>query len=260
MNRRPPLWYRLRPHWKYVSWVPLLLLLLVALAIYVLDLRTLREALIVVAIYLLLTFLFERYVRPHSHGEITDLTEGMTVGPVERVWFRLQKKMRRFRHDPLDDPPPAGAAALSAKILARVAAEFDATDRAEVERLLLHYMDERQDPDRIRNAVLDLAKGDAEEVRNYVEAARSDFRDVLYWAYGQDNDPFSRLSRLIHDLADQNQVDGGEANQLWVRHGVTNYRDVLIGLSSLLARDGVTLNTWQAAELAWLRKHLKVRQ
>ena len=31
-------------------------------------------------------------------------------------------------------------------------------------------------------AILELAKGDIEAVRHYTNAAKSDFRDVIYWA------------------------------------------------------------------------------
>ena len=261
MDRRPPLWYRLRPYWNYLSWVPLLLLLLAALAIYLLDLRTLREAIILVALYLLLTFLFERYVRPRSHGEFTDFFgKRPEVGPVARVWHRWQRELRRrLRHDPFADAPPAGALPLSPQLRERIALEFAATDRTEVERLLLFCPDKNQDADRIRNAVLELAKGNTGEVRIYVEAARDDFRDVLYWAYYRDDDPYPRLSTLIHDLADRTQIDGGAARQLWITHGVTNYRGVLLGLLALLDREKVTLQKEQAAELVWLKNRLDVR-
>ena len=39
--------------------------------------------------------------------------------------------------------------------------------------------------DNLRNthmAILKLAKGDLDQVCNYVESARKDFRDVIYWA------------------------------------------------------------------------------
>jgi hypothetical protein len=55
--------------------------------------------------------------------------------------------------------------------------------RADAEELygeLLRY--NGYDPERVRLAVLKLSEGEPEQVRRYVEAAQTDYRDVLAWA------------------------------------------------------------------------------
>ena len=46
--------------------------------------------------------------------------------------------------------------------------------------------------DRVRWDILELSKGDVEKVREFVQAAQRDYRDVLYWAEYYKDDPMVR--------------------------------------------------------------------
>lgn len=76
------------------------------------------------------------------------------------------------------------------RTLQRIAAEFPASDQTLVIELLSGY----QGPETGRVAwdILELSRGSLESVRHYLEAARADYRDVLYWAEYYDNDPMLR--------------------------------------------------------------------
>lgn len=69
--------------------------------------------------------------------------------------------------------------------------EFEEIDKAEVTDLLAsvearHVMDESEyNLLSVRFAILRLAKGDLDEIRRLTEAAKVDFRDVIYWASQQ---------------------------------------------------------------------------
>ena len=48
-----------------------------------------------------------------------------------------------------------------------------------------------------------MSKGSLENVRDYLEAARTDYRDVLYWAEYYDNDPMLRgrdPKKMVDDI------------------------------------------------------------
>ncbi|HEX7951659.1 MAG TPA: hypothetical protein VF523_01155 [Burkholderiales bacterium] len=55
--------------------------------------------------------------------------------------------------------------------------------------------------------ILQLSKGSADKVRQYVEAAKTDYRDVLYWAEYYATDP------LLHGRDPKQVVD--EIIQKW---------------------------------------------
>ena len=70
-------------------------------------------------------------------------------------------------------------------VIARVAAEFAAADRADVLAALDGYAgDTPEGRARVQLAVLHAAKGDMEKIRTYSAHANVDFRDVLWWAEG----------------------------------------------------------------------------
>jgi hypothetical protein len=73
------------------------------------------------------------------------------------------------------------------RLFERIATEFAAADQPTVAELLdSHWWPE---PDRVRWDILELSKGSVEKVRHYVEAARVDYRDVLYLSEYYDTDP-----------------------------------------------------------------------
>jgi hypothetical protein len=69
----------------------------------------------------------------------------------------------------------------------RVAQEFSASDQASVIEILGAW----NGPERNRVIwdILELSKGDAQKIKHYVDAARSDYRDILYWAEYHETDP-----------------------------------------------------------------------
>lgn len=60
--------------------------------------------------------------------------------------------------------------------------------------------------ERVHIGILDLAQGDVAKVLNYVKAARQDYRDILYWAFYYDDDPFRLLEEPVKDLQKQETV------------------------------------------------------
>ncbi len=76
---------------------------------------------------------------------------------------------------------------LERRLRVRVAKDFAEADRTAVLELLCSY--DGSEPDRVRWDILELSKGSLVKVREYVEAARVDYRDVLYWAEYFQNDP-----------------------------------------------------------------------
>lgn len=81
----------------------------------------------------------------------------------------------------------AGHMALERRLRVRIAKEFAETDRVAALSLLEGYAG--REPDRVRWDILELSKGNLEKVREYLEAARIDYRDVLYWAEYFQTDP-----------------------------------------------------------------------
>jgi hypothetical protein len=74
-------------------------------------------------------------------------------------------------------------AELSPRLRERVEREYAPEDRAAAEQALLAY-EAPGDPggaERVRHAMLNGAKGKLAELRILAEAARRDYRDVLYW-------------------------------------------------------------------------------
>jgi hypothetical protein len=74
---------------------------------------------------------------------------------------------------------------LTPDLLDRVRRDFLPAEQQEAERLLLgyesDYPDDAQGSARVRHAMLTGAKGDLDDLRILLEAARRDYRDVLYW-------------------------------------------------------------------------------
>jgi hypothetical protein len=66
------------------------------------------------------------------------------------------------------------------RVAERIREDFPTHAQATVARLLDEY-DERE-VERVQLAILHLAAGDVEKLRHYVQQAKLDYRDVLYWA------------------------------------------------------------------------------
>jgi len=73
------------------------------------------------------------------------------------------------------------------RILERVSREFQDSDRDAVVQLLESYVG--PESDRVRWDILELSKGGLGKVRDYMKAAQTDYRDVLYWAEYFKDDP-----------------------------------------------------------------------
>ena len=76
------------------------------------------------------------------------------------------------------------------RILERVSREFQDSDRDAVVHLLESYVG--PETDRVRWDILELSKGNVEKIREYIQAAQTDYRDVLYWAEYYKDDPMLR--------------------------------------------------------------------
>ena len=76
---------------------------------------------------------------------------------------------------------------LEPRILERIAKEFLPSEQALVTELLAGYSG--PEAGRIAWDILQLSRGNLADVRHYLEAAQTDYRDVLYWAEYYDTDP-----------------------------------------------------------------------
>src|SRR5258705_8581804 len=77
---------------------------------------------------------------------------------------------------------------LEERAVERIAREFAAPEQAAVIEFLNGYSG--PEAGRVAWDILELSKGSLERVRDYVQAAQIDYRDILYWAEYYDNDPF----------------------------------------------------------------------
>lgn len=76
------------------------------------------------------------------------------------------------------------------RILERINREFQHSDRDVVIELLERYAG--PESDRVRWDILELSKGSVGKVTDYIKAAQTDYRDVLYWAEYYKDDPMLR--------------------------------------------------------------------
>ena len=87
------------------------------------------------------------------------------------------------------------------RILERIRREFQRADQNCVLKLLASYSG--PEGDRVRWDILELSKGELKKVGEYVKAAQTDYRDVLYWAEYYENDPMLRdrdPKRMIDEI------------------------------------------------------------
>ncbi len=90
---------------------------------------------------------------------------------------------------------------LEQRSIERIAKDFLQAEQASIVELLTSYAG--PEPARVTWDILELSKGSLEKVRQYVKAAKTDYRDVLYWAEYYDRDPLVRdrdPKKLIGDI------------------------------------------------------------
>jgi hypothetical protein len=96
---------------------------------------------------------------------------------------------------------------LEQRTLDRITREFSAEEQASVIELLNSYSGLERG--RVTWDLLELSKGSMEKVKQYVAAAQTDYRDILYWAEYYDRDPLL-LGRDPKKLVDEILAKWGE--------------------------------------------------
>lgn len=89
---------------------------------------------------------------------------------------------------------------LEPRTLERIAREFPTADQASVAELFTRYSG--PEAPRVVWDILDLSKGSLEKAKRFLDAARIDYRDVLYWAEYQATDP------MLKDQDPKQLIDG----------------------------------------------------
>ena len=87
------------------------------------------------------------------------------------------------------------------RTLERIRREFQDRDREGVIELLGSYSG--PESDRVRWNILELSKGELGKVGEFVKAAQTDYRDILYWAEYYKDDPLLRgrdAKRMVEDI------------------------------------------------------------
>jgi hypothetical protein len=90
---------------------------------------------------------------------------------------------------------------LEQRSIERIAKDFSQAERGSVVELLSGYAG--PEPARVTWDILELSKGSSEKVKLYLKAAKTDYRDVLYWAEYYDRDPLVRgrdPRKLVDDI------------------------------------------------------------
>ena len=96
------------------------------------------------------------------------------------------------------------------RILERVSREFQDSDRDAVIQLLESYAG--PESDRVRWDILQLSEDGVGKVRDYIKAAQTDYRDILYWAEYYKDDPMLR-GRDPKKMVDEILVKFGRKNE-----------------------------------------------
>ena len=92
----------------------------------------------------------------------------------------------------------------------RIEREFSASEQAVVTDLLSAYGG--AESSRVHWDILELSTGDLEKVRHYVQAAQTDYRDILYWAEYYDKDPMLKgrdPQKMVDDIISKFGSDAG---------------------------------------------------
>jgi hypothetical protein len=79
---------------------------------------------------------------------------------------------------------------LEQRSLERIEEKFPDSEKADVIGLLHSY--DGPENDRVIWDILELSKGSLEKVKLYLQAAQTDYRDILYWAEYYENDPLMK--------------------------------------------------------------------
>ena len=90
---------------------------------------------------------------------------------------------------------------LEPRALQRIAKEFNVSEQAAVIELFSGYSG--PESGRVIWDIMELSKGSLENARRYVQAAKVDYRDILYWAEYYDHDPMLRDSdprQLVNEI------------------------------------------------------------
>lgn len=96
------------------------------------------------------------------------------------------------------------------RTLQRLTREFHSAEQHTVIQLLTSYSG--PESDRVTWDILELSKGDVDKVREYVQAAQRDYRDVLYWAEYYKDDPMVRY-RDPKEMVDEILAKWGKKNE-----------------------------------------------
>jgi hypothetical protein len=76
------------------------------------------------------------------------------------------------------------------RIIERISREFQGADRNRVVERLAGYSGPEKG--RVIWDILELSKGNVEKIGEYLKAAQTDYRDILYWAEYYQDDPMLR--------------------------------------------------------------------
>ena|ERR1700730_9181814 len=79
---------------------------------------------------------------------------------------------------------------LKQRSVERIAREFSVSEQPSAIELLTRYSG--PESGRVRWGILELSKGNLEKIKQYVQAAQTDYRDILYWVEYYDRDPLLR--------------------------------------------------------------------
>jgi len=178
--------------------------------------------------------------------------------PLEALWYWLARRTwlaRPTRGELPDSAPP-----IDDELRLRLAIEYPPEIQAEVERELMWYGsdDSHDEVDRVRVAALDLADGDVRDLRLHIRSARNDHRDVLYWAYYDDEIPLWRLNHLLVSLVAAGKLTAAEAYGLRTASGRGNHTALFEGLLGVLRTRGASITRFQMIEARKVAKQLRL--
>lgn len=111
---------------------------------------------------------------------------------------------------------------------------------------------------KVMAAVLDLAKGNSIKVADYVKAANQDYRDVIYWAYYYEDDPFRLLRELLEDLMASGVFSDDEVLQSKRASAGSDYRAEMLKICEILKRNEKGITIQQFEMIKRIAKRLKI--